>query len=84
MGLWWGGADARGLTGCDLPEPASLLGLGELLHSAKMPFLLFRDGDWLLGLQDRSRPAVRCVKALAKGCLVPGASISAERFTQGL
>lgn len=49
-----------------------------------MPFRLFGDGGWRLGLQDRSKPEVRCVKALAKGCLVPGASGSAERLTQGL
>lgn len=48
---------------------------------SRMPFPLFGDGGWRLGLQDRSKPEVRCV---AKGCLVPGASGSAERLTQGL
>lgn len=70
--LWghFGAVVGRGscsLPNWDLPMSASFPGLGELLHSTELPIPLFGDGDWRLGLQNRSRPAVRCVKPLTYG-----------------
>lgn len=52
---------------------ASFTGLGELLHNTELPIPLFGDGDWWLGLQNRSRPAGALCQTLNIRFPVPGA-----------
>lgn len=62
---------------------ASFTGLGELLHRAEWPIPWFGDGDWRLGLQNRSRPGALC-QSLSLRFPVSGALQKGSLRAQGL